>query len=125
MVIRIQRLHWTCQLGFPLVMYWWPKIVPGEFAQVLACRSTFMFQLLIISPRYGIRIDPMQWLIVLNGGSSEFSTANPSVFMLLCNNYYYFSKSTNQLIVHLLFRYQCSYLVHTMDRKVTSEGIFH
>jgi hypothetical protein len=36
--------------------------------------------------RYGIRIDPFQWLIVLNGGTAEFSIENPSVFLFICQS---------------------------------------
>ena len=36
--------------------------------------------------RYGIRIDPIQWFVVLNGGTSDFNTENPSVFLFLCKN---------------------------------------
>lgn len=41
--------------------------------------------------KYGIRIDPFQWLIVLNGGTAEFSIENPSVFLFIYIN------------VHILF----------------------
>ncbi len=38
--------------------------------------------------RYGIRIDPIQWIIVLNGGTAEFGIENPSVYLFICKYFH-------------------------------------
>jgi len=41
--------------------------------------------------KYGIMIDPIQWLVIINGGSPEFNLENPSIVLLFYIN------------VHILF----------------------
>jgi len=41
--------------------------------------------------KYGIMIDPLEWLVIINGGSHDFNLENPSIVLLFYIN------------VHILF----------------------
>ncbi|EFX90273.1 hypothetical protein DAPPUDRAFT_300124 [Daphnia pulex] len=63
--------------------------------------------------KYGIRIDPIQWIIVLNGGTAEFSIENPSVYLFIyINVHILFTLWVEKLLAKERIRWNQALLLH-------------
>ena len=74
--------------GFLLLLMGGLRLFLENLIKYFMCSSLFYFLIDFFNWmffRYGIRVDPVQWLIVLNGGSAEFQKFEyPSIFLLTC-----------------------------------------
>ena len=44
-------------------------------------------------------IDPLEWLVIINGGSHDFNLENPSIVLLFCNDFISLNCNDNDRIL--------------------------
>ena len=89
LVVRVRQFHRICQLGFPPPVYGWHALIPRKPSKVSSntIMTSIMCELYLICCmflRYGVRVDPVQWVTVLTG---EGGPDNATILMILCKHY--------------------------------------